>query len=483
MSLRKTLLLAVFLCLALAYIFKVELPSDSDKLKEAELFASLPREQISSISITDQNGSTFSLNNSLVSQANNAAEQAVRADFWKQWIFNGKAGTQVDRSALNALLVALGSFKLEDPLPKEDVGADLVPFGLDKPELVLAVSGQQKNIELHFGKENSYTHKRYMKIGGSDAIYLLPTGLFAAAAKNSGEYRNKAPVEFVDGDLKELSIIDASGILTQFRANDQFVWRITQPASFAASGSALTELGRELRGMRVSQFIDAPLEPSNFGLEKPEAQVKLVFRDGVAVEPIEVKIGRHKTNKDEIYAMVSGLSSIFKLERDPLAKIVRPLADFREKQLFRFATDQAVQLDFALYQAAPVSLMRQQDNWLVNGKAADTAFVNELLNSLAELQAESFPNDNRDYGFSNPRLKVVVRLKSVAANEKPVDKVLLVGDSAGVDGNSEAQYYAVADDNRSEPFIISRDSFKKIFPREDILLKTEIPATPASTPK
>jgi hypothetical protein len=483
MSLRKTLLLAVFLGLALAYIFQVELPSDSKKLKDAELFAALPREQISSISITDQTGNSFSLNNSIVSQAKDSAEQSVRADFWKQWIFNGKQGTQIDRSALNALLVALASFKLEEPLPKEDVGTDLMPFGLDKPELILAVAGQQKNVELHFGKENSYTHKRYMKVVGDDSIFLLPTGLFAAAAKNSSEFRNKAPVEFVDGDLKELSIVDASGVLTQFRSTDQFVWKITQPASFAASGSALTELGRELRGMRVSEYIDAPVEQGKYGLDKPEAQVKLVFREGIASDPIEIKIGRPKTKKDEIYAMVSGLSSVFKLERDPLAKIVRPLVDFREKQLFKFATDQAVQLDFALYQAAPVSLMRQQDNWLVNGKAADTAFVNELLSSLAELKAESFPNDNRDYGFSNPRLKVVVRLKSIGPNEKPVDKVLLVGDSAGVGGNSEAQYYAVADDNRAEPFIISRDSFKKIFPREDILLKTEAPAPSGATPK
>jgi hypothetical protein len=285
------------------------------------------------------------------------------------------------------------------------------------------------------------------------------------------EFRNKNPIEFIDGDLKELSIIDADGVRTRFQSGADFVWKIVEPQPLAASSEVLSAIGRALRGLHVTEFLDSS-DLARFGLDKPQARVQLVFREGIEAEPLEITLATSK-DASSTYAKVSGLSHVFKVAQNPIPELVRPLQEYREKKLFTFAVDQVVQVDFAPYQADAVTLMRQPGKWLVNGKEADGAFVAQILKDLASLEAASFPNDNRDYGFSNPRLKIIVRLKPIASEEAVEEKVLLVGDSAGGTGSGGTQYYTVVDGRRNEPFIISKESFKAIFPRLDVLTKAE----------
>lgn len=483
MSLRKTLILGVLLLAALAYILKVELPKDEAKKSEGMVLSGLQKESIESIEIKTPKES-FVLKNTEPKPAQTAGTEAtsIETDALKKWELGDIPGATLDRSAVNALITAALGLKLEDPLPASDVDADLTVYGLKEPELSLSINSLSKDITLEFGKENEYVSKRYLKVAGQPEIYLVGTGLYSAAAKGKENYRNRTPVAFVDGDLKSIAIQNAQSILTKFEMGESYQWRIVEPASYDASNTAVSSLTRDLRALRAAKFIDGKT-PADFGLDKPAASISIEFKNA-QIAPLELKLATKKdSGKENAFLAVSGEPTIYQLETNPLSAILKPVDAFRETELFRFATDQVVQLDFNLYQEPPVSIVKTGQTWTVNSKPADDAFVRTLIDSLANLKAEGFPKDNRDYGFGNPRLKAVVRLASPGAEKSITERTLVVGDSAAKSGNEDTRYYAATDDFK-EPFLIGKESLKAIRPREEVLVKAVASAneTPAAEP-
>ncbi|MBN8549932.1 MAG: DUF4340 domain-containing protein [Deltaproteobacteria bacterium] len=480
MSLRKTLILAFLLVAALAYIVKVQMPHDEEKRAERMLFANLNNESIESISLSGMLGE-FTLKNTepRPHRTSGSQEDSMDVDALRKWQLADVQGADLDRSTLNALISALVGFTLDDkPLPAEDLDSDLEVYGLKTPALKIKVNGGGKTTELQFGKENSYVAKRYVRVGEGKDLYLVTPGLFAAANKTKNEFRNKAPLEFLDNELKSISIHSPQTGVTTFEIDDQYQWHITQPIRATASSKAMADLTREIRSMRAVTFLDGDLKLSDYGLDTPLIEVDMVFKGAAKREPLHLILSQPDGQPDSaVYLKVSDKPSIFKLESNPLPGISKPLDEFREFELFKFASDQAVQLDFEFFQAPSLSLVRTGDSWLVNSKPADINFVRGLLESLATLHAEGFPKDNRDYGFANPRMKLVLRLVGPEPEKKVIERTLMIGDSADQSAKEGTRYYAAVD-GTSEVFLISKDTLKDIYPREDMLLQREAPTQP-----
>lgn len=479
MSLKKTLILALILLGALAYILRVQMPSDAAKASESLLFAGLSNESIESIEIEGALGK-FTLQNSEPKASSASSDPVtVEVDTLKKWQLADVKGSDLDRSALNSLISTLIGFRLDSAaLPAQDLDPDPAVYGLKSPELQLRVKSAGKVTELQFGKENSYVSKRYLKVGGRNEIYLVPSGLFSAANKTKNEFRNKAAFEFLDNELKSISVHAPTTGTLKFQIDDHYQWHIVEPAAFTASSSALSNLTREIRSMRIATFLDGDLKLSDYALDQPALRLDMEFKPSAKREPVQLLLSpTGAQGMEQAYLKVSEKPSVFKIEGNPIPKIAQPIENFRERELFKFATDQAVQLDFELYKAAPLSMLRAGTEWLVNSKPGDANFVQQLLESLAGLQAESFPNDNRDYGFANPRLKLVLRLVGPEPEKKVTERTLMIGDSADKGAKEETRYYAAVD-GTSEPFIISKDALKAIYPREEVLVKRQEVVTP-----
>jgi hypothetical protein len=477
MNLRKTIILACVLLAALAYIYKVQLPKDEAKAAEGKIFSGLEREALQSIKIS-RSGQEFTLKNLDPRPGVTKGEaKAVDLEALAKWEFAETPGADPDRTTLNTLITALLGFSIDAPLPAKDLDPDLSVYGLKAPALTLEVTTNSKPIAVSFGKENEYVHKRYFKIGGKEDVYLVPTGLFAAADKSKNEFRNKAPLDFVDSDLQNIQA-RGSAAPVKLQIDDKYEWQIVEPAKYTANNTVISALTRDIRAMRAVDFIDGKPNLSDFGLDKPAVEIDLTFKESAKRAPLHLAIGKHlEEGKERAYLSISGRPSIFRLEENSITQLDQPLESFRERQLFKFATDQAVQLDFVRFKEGPLSLVRTGGSWTVNSRPADENFVREILGGLSELRADGFPADNRDYGFSNPRLKLVLRLESTDPDKKTTERTLVIGDSADK-SKDEARYYAAAD-GLNEPFIISKEAFKRIYPREEVLVRIE--PTPAPT--
>ena len=94
--------------------------------------------------------------------------------------------------------------------------------------------------------------------------------------------------------------------------------------------------------------------------------------------------------------------------------------------------------------------------------------MTEFLNALTELSAADFPEPDTKLGFDSPAAKVTCALTPENDKEGEVKKTLLFG----IEYSAPAGYAAVVE-GTDEPFIVTTDTFRKVTPRAESLLKSE----------
>jgi|GEM_PF-1424266 len=517
MSWKKTFVLALILIGVLVYIFKVELPSGEKREKEKQVLSGLSKTQLESIEIS-RKGVTFTLKNLDFDPRKAAAgKDATPApgESAQRWTLLGVEGAEVDKANLNSLLNALVELKVDKPLAKDELSPDLAVYGLSEPEVKLKVAAGEgviplSKIELDWGKRNEYLSQRYLKVtreeesgAPSSDIYLVSETLFYAANKDKADFRKRNPIDITVGDIQRIDLRSKeSGVikLESVKASDSGAepktnWRLVEPISATASDSAVAELVRQLRNLRAKDFLDGEAaDPEKLALNVPDLTLALEFKEELKKSPLEIRVSKKRggaslealSGKEEegSYFLLSSAPTVFVLDKNPLQDLFKPLDSWRETQLFKFPVDRVESCEIRGKDRVPIRLEKEAANkWKANDKAADNAFVKQLLLDLSQLKAVKFPTGGRDFGFADPRLKVVVRLagsvtssslgpdggKSGAAAATAPELTLFVGEAAEFDSSrNESAYFAGVGD-LSEPFIISKQSFTKIAPSLEVL--------------
>lgn len=472
MNARKTLLLAALLGCLLWYIRAVEIPEEGAKRSAQQPFRAVPLEQYAEIAITREGQSFRLVNDGVVPSDPRPAPTPdalaiASVDRSKSWRLADVPAGAVDNGSLNSLLNAVSNLSLETAIPRGELDSDRAVYGLATPSVEVAVNHGGEVRQLRFGSLNEYLSKRY--VGWGEDVYLVADGLFNAANKARDDFRKRTPIDFVDSDLRGLAITSPDGELA-FSLSDTYRWRMTKPAQHTASDAALAELGRTLRTLRVVEFIDQPPPGADYGLTEPGFVVTLDFKPEVRSEPLTVEFSaaRGKSAPDT-FMRIRGVETIMRLASDPRSTIVKSPFEYRERALFRFATDAVVDLTIEPREGEKLVLTRAGEEWLVNGLPGDKPFVDEYVKSLAGLEANAFVTPGSARGLDTPTLSVTVTVRGDGEKDAPTRRTLVVG-ARSVDGGIEKGYYTGVDD-LAEPFLIDADKLKRLTPRREALVK------------
>ncbi len=512
MSLRKTIMLAIVLVIVAVFTFRSELPRiEFEKIKDMP-FSTAGKQGIKSVKI-DRQGTSFELINLAPSlkkveedegTEKNGPEVKVEAGKWK---IAGLDSAEVDAAAINTLLSSLSGLKTGAPLAKDEVGTDLGVYGLSAPEASVKVEslkeGGVDSLELSFGKKNSYLNKRYLKVSkmGDETgagLYLVTEGLFSAVSKGQSDYRKRNPIEIQDSDLRRISLerdgkkIVVERVLDIDEAAGESVWKIVEPSNLRGNEKEVGELVKNLRNLKAKDFFDGEQgKPESFGLTDKSSSIKLEYKEALKRDPLVIKVAVTKAGVDKetaAYFQISSEPTVFSLAADPSEGLFKPIEAWREKRFISFPMASVSEVDVSGDGVNAIKLVKKDTDWLVNDKPADDSFVREYLNNISQLEASSYPKETIDYGFGKPSLKISVTLtktgKSSAASSegggKPEEAQgkhleLVIGKIVEKDSNGEAKNYYAAVGDLSEPFIISKEQYKKIVPKEDVLIRLEKP--------
>lgn len=515
MSLKKTIVLAILLAGAILYYYQVTVPRERANELEQLVLHGVNGDELVSIKVESPK-EIFTLTNSNPKPVSDSKSSGGDSDAAKptsmseSWRFEGAEFSALDKTSVNSVIGALSALKYKDEIPQSELGQDLSVFGLQQPEFVYSVEHPSiGKVQLKFGKVNEYVKERYMQIGASGKVYMVPDSVASSLKKSSVDLRDKNPITFADKDVAEISVKSKESTF-RVGSQDGLIWDLLAPVSARASDQAVQGLLRTLRNFRVAEFIDnEPFDSAKYGLNAPILEVALTFNEASKRKPLVVRVGSINIGegaqaKQDFYFSIGEGKTVFRLMGpNPVTALARPVEDLRERKLAAFPIEQVQRL-VVTAEGAEVNLERSKDGqWSVDQKRGDRVFIEEYLKSVSGLQATQFYKEGQPINdIPKPQLEIKVsfeQLESAKNVGRPVpdggDLVISVGDSLPSPkvGETKAKGGAVQTlrpvvvtrGDSKVGFLLNDDGYKRIIPKVEALIevakdKAEPTATPAA---
>lgn len=466
MSLKNTLMMALVLGLVGLFIFKYEIPRQQSVDRESFVVPAAADGKVKRISISGPAGSY-----ALVLSGEPGA-----------WQIEGLPEAVLDSSLVTALTDSLQAFKSDSVIPAAEVAADLGVYGLSTPALTIEAGEGDARTAIAFGKKNEFISKRYARVSSQDGratIVLTDDSVFTAASKSRDELRDRNPLQFPDSAVATV-IGEWKGSRLAFE-QVAGVWRMSEPVQAEADPEAVLTLVRELRGLKVSQYIDQVKDLSAYRLDKPDATFSLLFRDAKR-SPVKLSISAappQAGSKEEAAYFSLGGETVFKVAANPLPKMLLPASQFRVRRLFTFEVEQAHKMVVSRASGnarEQVTMEVKGNGWTVNGKEGDPVFVLQYLNDISFLEATDFPAPGQKVtGLDTPSMVFELTLRGVDGKESR--RTLVIGDYAEMPSGGNGAF-AADRDHMDLPFMVSATTLQKLVPKVEALMKSE--AVPAA---
>src|SRR6266852_2258458 len=206
-------------------------------------------------------------------------------------------------------------------------------------------------------------------------------------------------------------------------------WEMLEPLRVRADRSAVDDMITGLATARMDREIDPnPAKPADFGLDPPEAEVRLEVKGAAA--PLVLRVGSKNPTGVWVYAREGAKPAVMTMSESVARDTARPVADFRDRSVIAFDRRNLTGLDLEVA-GDHVSLAADEPGkWrIVKPRAlrADADVVADFLEKLEGAKAIEFADDApktlAPYGLDKPS-RVTVWL---GRDKDRFSRTLLVG--------------------------------------------------------
>ena len=268
---------------------------------------------------------------------------------------------------------------------------------------------------------------------------------------------NRLLPELIDVSLAEIRRLEidrgggpsdkAKGALIVVRGREG--WQMISPVDTAADDSLLETLARNLKDIRRSSDAGTITEdPKQFGLEPPEATIRVYIRDHMKPEAT-LEVG--KGIGERLYVREKGTKGIEVVDARLFSPLRLPTADWRDKALFHMPSFRVASL--TVHDTRPgrdFKVERDERRWKLVSPVKAPADDDKVEGLVAELSAlriidgpDAFVADDvkdlAPYGLDKPETTIEIAPFGVTANEPTLGpQKLLFGKS--VPGHPDQVY-------------------------------------------
>ena len=249
------------------------------------------------------------------------------------------------------------------------------------------------------------------KTSAALAVLLLALGGFfyfyevrGAAERERAESRKGRVFTAEAAEVTALELKRPDDTVTLKRDGD--TWRLTAPMAARGNRGTVDETLTTILTAKIDREIDAkPASLTDFGLEKPAAQVSLTLKDG---KQVGLDLGAKSPTGVWVYAREQGKPAVFVLPDSVLRDATRPVVDFRDRTILAFERRDVTGVDIVT-DADTIAIEPNGDKWRITrpvALAADTNEMNDLLEKLAAAKVKEFvaeaPRSKDPYGLERP---------------------------------------------------------------------------------
>ena len=377
----------------------------------------------------------------------------------KKWRIEAPFKDQADARAVQGLLARLdvwGKFETIDAKEISKNRALLDEYGLSKAKLRLKLHGKDAPPEVVFGNDAALQGKVYVRLEGSDDVYLASQSVRNDIVKKPEEFRDRKLTDLGTAQVVRALLKTAAGEIELEKKADH--WEIVKPLRARGDDQKIADLLAQVTTARIEQFVAedrGDLQP--YGLAQPRGSITIFSADDTQGQMLQIG-GIPEKEKEQVYVRFTARNAVYTLPKKIEEILAIKPADLRDRHLVRFDTNLLDRVTIDAAGKGKTILARKDENWTIasrNNQAANAGEVNRLLDLLKNEQVTKFVDDVASdlprYGLDKPQLQLTFssfaseNTAETASGEQPLASVAF--------GKTEGDnVYARLGD---EPFIVA----------------------------
>lgn len=323
--------------------------------------------------------------------------------------------TKVEADPPEAIGLAQAIANLESVREVVDNPSDLEQFGLAEPPITVefkAEGGASGSFKL--GNKNATQGEMYALKGGDDTVFLVSAFQESSFNREPFALRDKKILKFDRDKADTLALVKGASAIELSRSGSD--WQVVKPVASRSDYSTVEGFITRLSSANMSTLVEENAKDlAKYGLVKPVMTVTI----GAGSAKTVLEVGR--TENDQTYAKDASRPMVFTVDSTLQADLNKDFDDYRKKDLFEFRPFYLARMRAVLdapggaktYEMEKVAPAKpgDADTWKVTrvggaSHPADSAAMDDLLNKLVALRAESFVSGNTKTGLDTPALVV-----------------------------------------------------------------------------
>lgn len=247
------------------------------------------------------------------------------------WMLSSPVKALASKSKVEGLLDSLSSLRAKEFVSEDKKAEDLKTFGLERPayEVAMSLLASGEDIVFSFHKDGETL---YATTSRSNKIIAFEGTLLADLERKVDEIREKKVADFNSWEAFKVSVRKGAFSLTAVKEKDgdEEKWALDTPDKDAANRYKVEDFIRRVERLEAVAFVDNPGTLARYGLEPPEAEIRIWTRDGAGKEEEGVWfLGREDTEKNQVAVKGPGLDYLFLVDAAFLQEFPKDAADWK----------------------------------------------------------------------------------------------------------------------------------------------------------
>jgi hypothetical protein len=346
-----------------------------------------------------------------------------------RWQFIRPRRARADAGRIGTALQALHGMRVER-FVQDDPGADLEPYGLDEPALVLSFhEGTNDLFAVQFGSgseaEPGLVYARRSDYPNVVLVSREPVETWSGAYTEFLDYR------LVDRPLDGVQRVEARGVESFTLARQaEGGWRVTAPREFVADPALVAGFLGRLQTMKIAEVakeVVTELDLPNYGLATPSLQYELlvgpVKEGGEPERLMQIEFGTNRA--DRVYVRRSDENPVYMTLVEETVFLPRAAFELRDRRLWEFETNQVESVTIKLGGREHKLLRSAGGQWVFAAGSqgiVNTFALEEAVYRFGQLWARAWvaqePVDLEFYGFPQVDHRLAVKLLSTAGGRE-----------------------------------------------------------------
>lgn len=248
-----------------------------------------------------------------------------------EWLLKRPVEALAESSKISDVLYALSNLKAKEFVSEEKKEEEVKIYGLDHPDYEITLEMPLENKEITFFLQKK-DDKLYATTSLSSKIITGEDSILSNLEKEPQELREKEVADFYSWEANKLHLKRGDIDWTLIKDEDDN-WRFKSPIEEAASKEKIETFIRKIEGLEADEFIDPPLNLKDWGLESPQAEVKVwVKEDDETSKEVAILIGDEDKEAKKAVVKNARFDYLFRVDSSFLDEFPKELKEWKKEE-------------------------------------------------------------------------------------------------------------------------------------------------------